>query len=209
MVAQQVNTHPLLRRVDEPLRSQILSNAQLLEVPKGETVYDRHRFRRCLGIVLQGRIQVRKDSLLMSTLLEGDVFGAAALFNGSPDFPTTMTALAPCQVLLIPQGDVRRMLWECPAFAEDYVTYLSQRIQFLSARLGTVSAGSAEGKLAQYLLGADGGCGEVSVSATRLSALIGVGRATLYRAFETLEQEGAISREGKIIHILDRRKLQI
>src|SRR5699024_2662714 len=101
MVAQQVNTHPLLRRVDEPLRSQILSNAQLLEVPKGETVYDRHRFRRCLGIVLQGRIQVCKDNLLMSTLLEGDVFGAAALFNGSPDFPTTMTALAPCQVLLI------------------------------------------------------------------------------------------------------------
>ena len=209
MVAQQVHAHPLLCRVSEPLRSQILSNAQLLEVPKGETVYDRHRFRRCLGIVLQGRIQVRKDSLLVSTLVEGDVFGAAALFNGSPDFPTTMTALAPCKVLLISQEDVRRMLWECPAFAEDYVTYLSQRIQFLSARLDAVSADSAEGKLAQYLLGADGGGGEVSVSATRLSALIGVGRATLYRAFEALEQEGAISREGKTIHILDRRKLQI
>lgn len=209
MLPQQVKSHPLLRRVTEPLRTQVLSEAQMLKVPRGDTVYDRHRFLRCLGIVLEGRIQVRRDNLLMSTLLEGDVFGAAALFNGSPDFPTTLTALAPCQVLLISQKDVRRMLWECPAFAEDYVTYLSQRIQFLSSRLDMVSAGRGEGKLAQFLLEADGGRGEVSLSATRLSALLGMGRATLYRAFEALEQVGAITREGKTIHILDRRKLQI
>ncbi|HIT02118.1 MAG TPA: Crp/Fnr family transcriptional regulator [Candidatus Enterenecus merdae] len=208
MVPQQVKNHPLLCRVEEPLRAQVLAAAQLLEVAKGETVYDRRHFRRCLGIVLQGRIQVRKQSLLISTLLEGDVFGAAALFNASPDFPTTMTALSPCKLLLIPQEGVRRMLRECPAFAEDYVGYLSQRIRFLSARLGAVSADSAQEKLARYLLGAEGGRGEVCVSATRLSALIGVGRATLYRAFAALERAGAIRREGKAIRILDRAKLQ-
>ena len=178
MVADQVKHHFLLRRVDEPLRTEILSRAHLVDVARGETVYDRHRFLRCLGIVLRGRIQVCKDNLLVSTLLEGDVFGAAALFNGNPDFPTTMRALAPCQVLLIPQLD-------------------------------TVSAGSAERKLAQYLLEVGGGTDEVTTSATRLSALIGVGRASLYRAFEELEQEGAILREGKLIRILDRKKLQI
>lgn len=207
MAAQQVSSHPLLRRVDGPLLEQVLAQAQLLRVNRGETVYDRHQFRRCLGIVLQGRIQVRMESLLVSTLGLGDVFGAAALFNGSPDFPTTMTALAPCQVLLLPQEQVRRLLWECPAFAEDYVTYLSQRIRFLSARLDTLSAGSAEEKLAQYLLRAGEGQEEISLSATRLSALIGVGRASLYRAFESLERAGAIIREGKTIRILDRAKL--
>ena len=208
MVAQQAGTHPLLRRVAEPLRQEVLSNAQVLEVGRGETVYDRHRFQRCLGIVLQGRIQVRKEALLMSTLSEGDVFGAAALFNRNPDYPTTLTALTPCRVLLLPQEAVRRLLRESPAFAEDYVTYLSQRIQFLSARLDAVSASTAEGKLSQFLRNADDGSGEISVSATRLSTLIGVGRATLYRAFESLEQEGAIARQGKIIRILDREKLR-
>ena len=200
--------HPLLRRVDEPLRGQVLAQSQLLQVPKGGTVYDRHRFRRCLGIVLQGRIQVRKEALLVSTLGEGDVFGAAALFNQSSSYPTTLTALAPCRVLLIPQEGVRQMLRACPAFAEDYVAYLSGRIQFLSARLDSVSADTARGKLGQFLLSADGGAGEVRISATRLSALIGVGRATLYRAFEALERSGAIAREGKTIRILDRSKLQ-
>ena len=208
MVLSQAASHPLLCRVAAPLREQILAQAQLLTVDRGEAVYDRHRFQRCLGIVLQGRIQVRKEALLMSTLSQGDVFGAAALFNQSPDYPTTLTALTPCRVLLLSQESVRRLLRESPDFAEDYVTYLSQRIQFLSTRLDAVSASTAEGKLSQFLRNADDGSGELSVSATRLSTLIGVGRATLYRAFEALEQEGAIARQGKTIRILDREKLR-
>ena len=109
----------------------------------------------------------------MSTLSEGDVFGAAALFNRNPDYPTTLTALTPCRVLLLPQEAVRRLLRESPAFAEDYVTYLSQRIQFLSARLDAVSASTAEGKLSQFLRNADDGSGELSISATRLSTSLG------------------------------------
>ena len=101
-----------------------------------------------------------------------------------------------------------RLLRESPDFAENYVRYLSGRIQFLSGRLDAVSAVGAEGKLAQYLLSADNGTGQVTISATQLSARIGIGRATLYRAFETLEGEGAIAREGKVIRILCREKLQ-
>ena len=62
MIVPEAAAHPLLRRVAEPLRSQVLARAQLLEVSRGETVYDRHRFQRCLGIVLQGKIQVRNTS---------------------------------------------------------------------------------------------------------------------------------------------------
>ena len=70
-----------------------------------------------------------------------------------------------------------------------------------------LSAGTAEGKLAQYLLSAVGDEEQVAISATQLSARIGVGRATLYRAFEALEREGAIAREGKVIRILRRELL--
>lgn len=194
--------HPLFRRVGEPLWAEVLASADPVRVSRGGTVYDRHRFRRCLGVVLRGRIQVRKEALLVSTLSEGDVFGAAALFNDREDYPTTLTALADCELLLIPQETVRRLLRECPEFAEDYVAYLSGRIQFLSARLDAVSAGSAEGKLMQYLQSAADGTGQVTISATQLSQRLGVGRATLYRAFQTLEESGTIAREGKSIQLL-------
>ena len=200
--------HPLFGRITAPLWTHVQKNADRVQVAKGETIYDRHRFRRCLGLVLSGSIQVRKEALLVSVLTEGDVFGAAALFHQRDDYPTTLTAVSDCELLLIPQEIVRFLLRESLAFAEDYVVYLSERIQFLSSRLDALSAGSTEGKLAQYLLSSADENGTVTLSATQLSARIGVGRASLYRAFEALEQANAIARNGKTIRILCRNKLQ-
>lgn len=200
--------HPLFQRVDCVQLEETLARSQLLSAAKGETVYDRHRFRRCLGVLLEGKLQVRRETLLVSTLRAGELFGAAALFNGREDYPTTLTALTECTLLLIPQEEVRRLILACPAFAEDYVTYLSGRIRFLSARLDMVTADSAVGRLARYLDTAADPSGMVTRSATQLCQRIGVGRATLYRAFEDLEKEEIIARNGKTIRILNRKKLR-
>ena len=198
--------HPLFGRVDEELWSRTLEGSEVLRVEKGAVVYEPGRFRRCLGVVLRGRVQVRRESLLMSTLSAGNVFGAAALFTDDEDYPITLTALTRCEALLIPEAGIRRLLRECGPFAEDYAAYLSGRIRFLSQRLEAVSNPSAEGKLARYLL-ADRG-DSFTLPAAALCRRLGVGRATLYRAFETLESAGAIVREGKTIRILRREALE-
>lgn len=198
--------HPLFGRVDAPLWARTLEDSRLLQVDKGAVVYAPGQFYRCLGVVLQGRVEVRREALLMATLTDGDVFGAAALFTGAGQYPTTLTALTPCRTLLIPQECVRRLLHQCGPFAEDYAVYLSGRIQFLSQRLEAVSNPSAGGKLARYLLSAQEG-GAVTLSATQLCQRLGVGRATLYRAFDALERAGAIAREGKTIRILRPERL--
>lgn len=205
MAPEQLTGHPLFRRVEPEALRNTLAEADTVPVSRGDTVYDRQRFRRCLGVLLEGELQVRKESLLVSTLRAGDVFGAAALFNVRGDYPTTLTALTDCRLLLIPQDAVRSLIRSCPDFAEDYIAYLSGRIRFLSARLDAVSADRGEGKVASYLLSA--GSEAVTVSATQLSQRLGVGRATLYRAFEVLEREGAILRAGKTIRITDEKKL--
>lgn len=198
--------HFLFRRVTEACLKELLSGASVITVPRGETVYDRTRFRRCLGLLVDGTLQVRKDALLISTLRRGEVFGAAALFGGE-EYPTTLTARSDCRLLLIPQETVGWLLRSSGEFAEDYTAYLSGRIRFLSTKLDTLSADRGEGKLARYLLTAQrGGC--VTQNATQLCQRIGVGRATLYRAFELLESDGAIRREGKTIHLLDAGKLR-
>lgn len=200
--------HPLFWRVEPDLLEQVMQSAEELTVSRGETVYDRQRFRRCLGVLLNGSLQVRKEALLVSALKAGDVFGAAALFHEGEEYPTTLTALSDCRLLLIPQEMVRHLLHTSGSFAEDYVAYLSGRIRFLSARLDTLSADRGESKLARYLLAADDGSGAVTQSATQLCQRIGVGRATLYRAFDALEADGAIAREGKTIRIVNMEKLR-
>ena len=198
--------HPVFGRVDEELWGRILEDSDLLRVEKGDVVYAPRRFRRCLGVVLRGRVRVSRESLLMSTLSAGDVFGAAALFTGGGDYPITLTALTRCEALLIPEESVRLLLRECGPFAEDYAAYLSGRIRFLSQRLEAVSNPSAEGKLARCLLDSEGD--SLTMPAAALCQRLGVGRATLYRAFEALERAGAIAREGKTIRILHREALE-
>lgn len=207
MVHEQLKQHVLFRRVEPELLELTLKHADMVCISRGETAYDRQRFRRCLGVVLEGTLAVRKESLLVSTLQPGDVFGAAALFNEEEEYPTTLTARSDCRLLLIPQERVGELIRNSGAFAENYVSYLSGRIRFLSNRLDTVSAERGEGKLASYLLSGADESGTVTLSATQLSQRLGVGRATLYRAFEVLEREEAILREGKTIRIVDVNKL--
>lgn len=192
----------LFSGVEERLLEEAAGSADWLTVARGETIYSPQRFRRSLGLLLEGRVQVRREALLVSTLSAGDLFGAAALFHDREDYPTTLTALADCSLALIPEETVRGLLRSSGAFAENYVTYLSGRIQFLSARLNAVSANTAEEKLISYLMSAGGGSGEVTISATQLSQRLGMGRATLYRAFRALEESGVIARQGKSIRLL-------
>lgn len=207
MEADLLRALSLFREVDTGLLARVLAGSEQVSVPKGDTVYDPHRFRRCLGVLLSGTLEVRRESLLVARLRAGELFGAAALFGGGDAYPTTLTALTDCALVLIPQEGVTRLVRESGAFAEGYVTYLSGRIRFLSGRLDTVSADSGAGKLAHYLLTAADGEGRVTLSATQLCQRLGVGRATLYRAFDALERAGAARREGRSIVITDRGRL--
>lgn len=203
MERERIKGFRLFSGVEDSAVDGLIAAADRLAAARGETIYSPHRFRRSLGLLIEGRVQVRREALLVSTLSAGDLFGAAALFNDREDYPTTLTALTDCSVLLVPQEAVRRLLHDSGAFAENYVTYLSGRIQFLSARLDAVSAGTAEEKLIRYLLSARDEAGEVAISATQLSQRIGMGRATLYRAFAALEASGVIVRQGKSIRLLE------
>ena len=87
---------------------------------KGGVIYAPHAFRRCLGVVLEGRVQVNKGALIMSVLEPGDLFGAAALFNDRADYATTLTARAPCRVLLLPQALVEELMVRFPEVGRNY-----------------------------------------------------------------------------------------
>ena len=167
----------------------------------GQVVYDPVRFRRCLGIVLSGQLQVTKGALAVSLLEPGDLFGAAALYSDTAEFAATITTCRASQCLMLEQALVDRLLAEQGKIRENYLHYLTGRIRFLSGRLQTLAQPGVEGKLVRYLLSGD--AGPLTCSATGLCQRLGVSRASLYRAFAALEQSGLIRREGKTITVLD------
>ena len=191
---------PLFRGVSEELLQALaeLEGASLIRFDPG-VVYSPRHFRRSLGVVLSGQLQVTKGALAVSVLGPGDLFGAAALYSDEPEFASTVTAKGPSRCLMLDQPLVDRLLAEHSQIRENYLRYLTGRIRFLSGRLQALAQPGVEGKLARYLL-ANGGS---SCPATELCQRLGVSRASLYRAFAALEDSGLITRKGKTITVLD------
>ena len=200
---------PFFRGAEPELLDRVLSLPQVTveDFSPEQTVYQPHRFRRCLGFLLSGQVQVTNGTLSVSLLEAGELFGAAALYNDLPDYATTLTARTPCRILFLPQEEVDRLLGEEPLLRRNYLRYLSGRIRFLSGRLQAVAQTGAEGKLARYLLSGEEAA-PMHVSATDLARRLGLSRASLYRAFDALEKAGLIRREGKTVCILDRSGLE-
>ena len=191
---------PLFRGADGDLLGSLteLEGAGLVQFDSG-VVYSPQHFRRSLGVVLSGQLQVTKGTLAVSVLEPGDLFGAAALYSDEPEFATTITARGPSRCLMLEQALVDRLLAEHGQIRENYLRYLTGRIRFLSGRLQTLAQPGVEGKLARYLLAGGGS----SCPATELCQRLGVSRASLYRAFAALEDSGLIRRTGKTITVID------
>ena len=171
---------------------------------KGGVIYAPHAFRRCLGVVLEGRVQVNKARSSRSVLEPGICFGAAALSNDRADLrhhpsPTAHPAGSP-----LPQAyEVEELMVRFPEVGRNYVAYLSGRICFLSGKIDALTAGSAERKVAQYLLSRlEGGWVELDCSAAGLARRLGVSRASLYRALDALAGRGVLRREGRRVQVL-------
>jgi CRP-like cAMP-binding protein len=172
-------------------------------VEKGDTIYTPREFERALGILLSGRVQVSKKGYVVSVLGPGEVFGAAALYNDRGEYATTLTALTPCRAVLLSQKLMSGVMAHDPAVAGNYIRYLSGRIRFLEGKLDSLLAPDAKRKLAQYLLERRvGDSVTLDCSMSSLARRLDLGRTSLYRAFETLTEAGAVEKKGKEIRIL-------
>ena len=205
-----VSKTELFRGLPPSVLTRILavSDCTAAEYEKNEVVYDKTNFYRSLGIVLEGKLRVTKENadkrpIVMSTLQRGAIFGAAALFNSEPEYATKITAIDRSRVLFLPQRLVKRMIEREPDIAENYIRYLSERILFLNRKIYFLTAGTAEQRLAGFLLDnlAVGEFSEMPMTMHRLADALNMSRASLYRAFDELTASGAVSKQGKLVCI--------
>ena len=176
----------------------------------GEEIYSAQRFRSAIAIILSGSAQVRGNSgVLMNLLGPGDCFGVAALFHPVKEYVTTVSARTAVSLVFITDRQLTDLFERCPQCAVNYISFLSRRICFLNRRIESYTAPSALAGLGLWLLEQEKD-GKVIVSQgyTQLAQLLNMGRASLYRSFDLLVEKGAIMRQERTIHILDRQRLR-
>ena len=174
-----------------------------LAFSRGEIIYSPERFRRELGIIISGVITVTKGPLTVSELHSGDLFGAAALFTDGERYVSTLTARVRSTILFLSQSAVESLIDADRRVRANYISYLAQRIRFLSAKVDALSGGSGGDKLSSYILQNAGPDGLLTVrSMTELASRLGIGRASLYRELSKLQAAGIIDHSGKTVKLL-------
>lgn len=204
---------PLFRETDfgsRELRS-ALARGEISSVSFscGDTIYPRSPADAPqLVILTAGKASVLTPdpthAVLLRFLKSGDLFGIANLFSG-PDTPfvSVVRAETDCTCVFVSERTVCELLNSDRAFRESYISYLSGRVRFLNRKIGYLTAGSAERRLALYLAGLGQGEIKLSESISSLSERLNIGRASLYRAFDRLQADGYLVKDGKCLRLTD------
>lgn len=191
----------IFQSVGEDRLEQLAESAGTQVFRRGESILSPERGGRTMGMMLTGSAAVIKGRAVINTLVPGDIFGAVTLFSDEPSPATTVTARVECSAIFFEKDAIAELIENEPGAAVGFAAYLSARIRFLTRRIEALTAGDSASKLLSYLLEREQG-GEVEIqSCAELARRLDVGRASLYRALDSLETSGDIRREGKKIFI--------
>lgn len=164
-----------------------------------------------LGIILRGKAEVfsadpGKD-VLICTLSSGEMFGVSSLFDNGAKFSSKIIAKGGARVLFISESSLSQLLENDKTIMYNYIKFMSARIRFLNEKIMYFTAGSTERRLALYLASLGKKTIKMSISMTDLANTLDVGRASLYRAFDKLSEDGYIIKSEKIILIMNREEM--
>ena len=179
------------------------SNCTVNTSKKGETISHKDKG---LFIILEGKASVfeknKNKPVLLNTLEKHMVFGMASIF-GKECSTTMIKAKDNCTYALLSQECIEEMLKSDITFTKNYICFLSDKIRFLNKKIAFFTSGSAEKKVAGYILSLphENGKVKIDMSLSKLASVLDIGRASLYRALDSLEENCFIKKQNTVITI--------
>ena len=195
----------------------LIDKKRVMNFKSGETIHfgDASHY---VGVLLSGKAAIYSADSERKTLLRfvspGEIIGVAGLFAEKPP----ATRIVACgdgksEMLFVPREAFDNLLdSSCgTVFRNNLLKFLCDKVSFLNSRIDCVTAGTAERRLALFLLSLhpnDEGRVSTGMSMTALAHALDIGRASLYRAFDSLEKDGLITRKGGDVCIISPEKLE-
>lgn len=195
----------------------IAGHSQLIEFPRGTSVFNRGDAAVGLYILLEGQLKLGVTSpqgteKIISIVTPGESFGEAILFL-ERQFPVYAQAILDSQVLLVPKNLIFSMLDHDPLFSRKMLAGLSVRMHQLVQDIEMLSLQSCTQRFIGYLLQISADAPDASnitlpASKTTIASLLNLTPETLSRTLAKLQQLELIAVNGKDVMITDVKKLR-
>ena len=175
---------------------------------RGEKVYS-STDKRLVGFVVKGKCEIRRlkpdgSKTVLNSLGEYQSFGILSIFSAD-EFPTQIFALTNCEILYFTDDQIQGFVNSNLQISKNLINFLASRINFLNKKIATFSGTRVEDRLAAFLL-----CESEKYNSEtfpfncqKTAEEINAGRASVYRALTSLEEQGLVTIDNKKIYIKD------
>lgn len=167
-----------------------------------------------VGFVVSGKCEVRRDrceggKIVLNVLEKNDSFGILSVYSAD-EFPTQIFASKNSSVLFFTDEQIWYFVNNCSQISSNLIKFMANRISFLNKKIATFSGQRVEDRLAAYILCKHdlSPCDPLPFNCQKASEEINSGRASVYRAIASLEEDGLIKFVDKKIYIIDRKGLE-
>lgn len=202
----------LFNGVEEKVIRKLLLNGNVSKAKKNEMIFTKETSERKISIILKGKTITKtndiRDKVILSEDEVSDIIGMS-LVNPCNNIEIEVESLSNTVLLDLTQEELDELCLSNPQINKNLMNIMSKRIHWLLRRIKSFTAKSAEKKLALYLqdiMGMDNVL-SLDVSMSKLAIMLDLGRASLYRAIDTLENNNVIIRNKKAIKVVDVKKL--
>ncbi len=216
-ISQTLSEFFMFRELNAEQIARIAEHSQLIDFPKGTSVFNRGDAAVGLYILLEGQLKLGVTSpqgseKIISIVSPGESFGEAILFLDR-QFPVYAQAILDSQVLLVPKSLIFSMLDHDAMFARKMLAGLSIRMHQLVQDIEMLSLQSCTQRFIGYLLQISADAPDASnitlpASKTTIASLLNLTPETLSRTLAKLQQLGLIEVNGKDVMITDVKKLR-
>ena len=125
---ERLSSVSLFRALSRKELETLARAADAIEVPAGATLVQEGSTGREFFIVLSGEVSVRVADQEVAVLKEGEWFGELAIIDPAPR-DATVTALSPCELLVIDARRFGPLLEEVPVLARKILVGMARRLR--------------------------------------------------------------------------------
>lgn len=213
--AARLGAIPFFARLAEAELAALAREADWREYAPGEVVFHEGDPAPGLFILDAGYVKVVKASAQgreqsLEFIAPGQPFNTVAVFTSHPS-PATAVALEASAAWMLPRAPVRRLLRESPAFAEQVIESMADRMVFLVGLVADLSLRSVMERLARLLIeqAVDGVVQRPRwYTVPELASRLGTVPDVAQRALGKLAADGMIDVSRREIRIKDRGALE-
>lgn len=190
-----------------PLPADLLAQAKILELAKGETLFRQGDTVRHVIMVLEGELKAVRHLMdgaecVMLRARSGELFAESSLAD--TQYRCDGIAVGPARVALVPVEALRVALGGPDSLAYGFCLAVARQARKQCSRQERLRLKRARDRVLHYLVceGGDAGVVRWSAHLSELAAELGLERETLYRALAALESDGRLHRHGDELRLL-------